>query len=246
MRKSKLLLGGIIMAISITSLISCGNTNKNAASKIVEELNKRYNKSFVVDSIGNSWGTADNTTIKAWCYEENNKDEMFKAAIKKDFSEVTDEYQALMIEKKLEISLKPMLDSIFGEVFININLGNVMTSNNIQYTDLSEYFKDNEYAVCSLNIFVKTCDDINKAEEVYKISEFLNLYRDLSYSTNGISVYYVKEEVFNNIYSEYEKIDNDYEYYGPKENCYNNLWFEFEEKNKLYISTDEILSSFEW
>ena len=44
-----------------------------------------------------------------------------------------------------------------------------MTSNNIQYTDLSEYFKDNEYAVCSLNIFVKTCDDINKAEEVYKI-----------------------------------------------------------------------------
>lgn len=242
MKKLKLI-NTIIVIVSITSLVSCGNLRKEAADKIVEELNNRYDKSFVIDSMGNGWGSSDDTTIKAWVYEDGHKDEMFKAAIKKDFSEVKDEYQLLLIDKKLEEELTKDLEPIFGEVFIDVHLGNVMTSNNKDYTDFKDYFNENEYAGLSVSIYIKTTSDIDKDLESRKIYEFLSSYKYIDYN-RVITTFFVKEDVFNKIEVEYKKKDDNGKYYRDIENIYNYSYLDC--KKDDYLNLEKIKESFQY
>lgn len=245
MKKIKLV-KTIIMIASISTLISCGNLRKEAANKIVEELNNRYDKSFVVDSMGGSWGTSDDTTIKAWTYEDGHRDEMFKAAIKKDFSEVKDEYQIHLIKEQLQPKIEDVINPILGDTHTILYLGNVLTSNNNQYTNLSDYFKENEYAGLSFEIFVKSYEDIDKDLETQKIKEVLKSLNELDYNITGLSILYTKEDSFDKFQNNLKDIKDDGKYYKNKDCVYNYSWIDVRKDNMLNLTDEYILNSFEW
>ena len=83
-------------------------TNAEYSAAIEEYLSDKYAMSFKVDSLGGTYGTADDATVKAWCYSLSGDyaDVRFMAEInKKDFGSIKDNYlhivSADMISKQL-------------------------------------------------------------------------------------------------------------------------------------------------
>lgn len=234
------------MIFSITMLVSCVNGNEKAAKTIVKELNKRYNKSFVVDSIGNSEGTKKNKKIDALVYEDDHKDEMFKAEIKISSSIVKDEYQKNIIKERLQPKIEQTVSLTLGDIRVVSYLGNIMTSNNNEYEDLSDYFKENQYATLSFDVFVKTYEGIDKETEIEKIKEVLKDCKELNYNIDGMTIFYVKEDYFNKFDDEFKNIEDYYDYYGSKNGCYNYVWLDFKGNDILDISNEDILNGFKY
>lgn len=151
----------------------------------------------------------------------------------------------MLIERELEEEISNDLKPIFGDVFVDIFLGNVLTKNNKTYIDYVDYFNENEYARFSLRIFTKETNDIDKEIESRKISQFLSEYKYINH-TSIVSTFFVKENVFNKIGTEYKDLDNAIDYYANNQKIYNYSYLDLAKDRDSYSDLNNIIDSFKW
>ncbi len=218
----KHLMAIIVMTVAF-SLVGCGSKRDRAARIITQTLEDRYEEEFVIDSMGGGWGTSDDSRLKAWVYPEGNKDNMFKAQIKKDLSIVEDEYLNILMADKLTDELTPILESIYGNQFKAFVYTNSYISD-IGFTDmeLETFFKSEMYVSLGVDLFIKCEDYLDKEVELQALKDFSAQYDKALGEKGSLFVYYMKAPIFDELEIKRDDLDHTMQQYlSSTDHCYN-------------------------
>lgn len=237
----------LVMIVMIATLIpGCENKYQKVERIILETLEERYDEEFVVDSIGNSWGTADDTTIKAYVYPVNKKDKMFKVAIKKDYSHVMDMYLPILMSEKLTT----YINMNYKTSFEKIAYAHVTSLEFIEEEDnnltLEEYFHKypNSSVVIKFYLKVNSEDELDKYQQAEEITELINKYLSTNYKISRLIVNYLKKDIYEDILIDDTVAIKNSVFYETNEYSYNSLYIKFDDSNENNFTTEEIYKLF--
>lgn len=229
--------------MSILNLIACSNKWDKASQIILQTLEERYDEEFIIDSMGGSWGTSDDSTLKAYVYPVNNKQKRFQVQIKKDFSEVTDTYMNFLLAEKLENELYTTFNEIYSNITIDVRLSDLPTKDGGKEINLKKYIEERNALEFVIKLFVNLDKGIfNKSIEVVNIIDLIQRYNKLDYKDTLFDIYYVDSNLFKTIPDEVEMIDNTYKYYTSQDGLINHLLIVMENDN--WNNQDLIMSKF--
>lgn len=170
-----------------------GHTNEEYIRVIKKTLSEKYNQNFSVESLGGSYGTEDDATIKAWCFctEGAYKNIKFLTKIGKENLLVSDKYLSLKAADLLSIKIKSTLHgnpSVFSEVGIDYsNFSAKLTIENVE-----PFLLDNGCRTASAYIFIS--DDTLTAERVIETADKL---ADINVNTLLVIICLVKNPSYN-------------------------------------------------
>ena len=220
----------VILFILVIGTTGCESKSEKASRIILSTLEDRYNEEFVIDSIGNSWGTSDNSTIKAFAYPVNHKERMFRVTITKDLSKVEDKYMLVLMEDKLNEFTEKAYQTDF-EKKIHTYIGSDFGSEDYEDMTLEEYFEKNSNTGVVIQIFLNIEDEenIDKLKEAKTISEFISTYSSKNYPINNLLIYYMKSEEFDKIMLDDSKVSDNFATYMNDEYSYNSLRVKFKD-----------------
>lgn len=102
----------IFMVVSIISLLGCSDKDKEQATDVEKELQKKYKQEFKVTHIGGRYGTATNDTVTTYVHPLNQEELVFKALTTKDGSLLSDSYIPSIISKSINQILKQELGTV--------------------------------------------------------------------------------------------------------------------------------------
>lgn len=102
---------GVVMALSIFSLIGCSEIDKQQAADVEKLLQEKYDQEFKATHIGERYGTASNDTVTTYLHPSNNENVVFSAVMNKDGELVSDSYIPRLISDQLNQILKEELAS---------------------------------------------------------------------------------------------------------------------------------------
>lgn len=216
-------------------------TNQEYTSKVIEALNKKYNLSFTVDSLGGTIGTYDDTTIKAWCYctEGELKNIKFMAEIGKEDFVVNDNYLNLEVAKKISEELKTEYkgESICLTQFDSLN----SYSQDKSVIDILSYINGfPSYSIMSF-LFIKDDRTLNEISNL--IYAYAKELENLQYKDLGVIVFVVKN-LDDSIIEKFYTSNNKYDDFIADSNVIMRSGFQIDEKG-LLTSFEEIKSEFE-
>lgn len=226
----KLLNRLVIIVMSIIGISGCESRFEKVSNIILNTLEERYNEEFVIDSMGNSWGTSDDSTIKAFVYPVNHKERMFRVTITKDLSKVEDKYPLVLMEDKLNKFIEKIYQTDF-ENKIYTYIGSDYTSENYKDVTLEDYFKGNSNVGVLIQIFlnIEEEENIDKIKEAQSIFEFISKYLNEDYPINNLLIYYMKSDEFNKIMLDDSNVSDNVAIYMKDEYSYNSLRVKFKD-----------------
>lgn len=138
------------------------------AQKISVELEKKYNRQFIVKNIGNRYGTEEFNKATAFCTPVGVNDFVFKATINTETNElVVDDYNI----KSLCYEIEEILNNEFRNLNIQLTnkveiVGKNELSKNYSVNEFSNEFKNSSFLA---TIIVKNQLDKNKIYNVLEI-----------------------------------------------------------------------------
>ncbi len=218
----------MILILTGISLVGCSSQRDKAARILLQTLEDRYEEEFVIDSMGNSWGTFDDSTIKAWVYPKDNEDHIFKAQIKKDFSRVDDQYMNLTMANKVTDALTSLLEPITDDEFeLLIKLDAGMIANGTKQMTLETFLSEEMHAIFVVELFIKSKGPLNEEMELTALKKFVNAYNKTLKKETMINVYYLKDTIFDELEKNLKTTDNVYKYYSDVNHCYQFIELDF-------------------
>ena len=194
-----------------------GHSNAEYIESIEKYLKEKYSLSFKVDSLGGTYGTGDNTTVKAWCYciEGENAGIRFIAEIDKiDLSVVKDKYLDVVAAKMISKNIDNMCDSVEAHTFIECS----NYSNMSMIDNLDDFFNEVGECFVTTHLFIKSetnTDKLAYSNIVYSLGEKI---KSLNLKDHYIVTWFVRN-FDNDIYETFRKteIDNLYDEYLKKD-----------------------------
>lgn len=101
---------GVVMALSIFSLIGCSEIDKQQAADVEKLLKEKYDQEFKATHIGGRYGTANNDTVTTFVHPKENENLVFKTVMNKEGELQSDTYIPRVISNSLNQILKKELD----------------------------------------------------------------------------------------------------------------------------------------
>lgn len=165
----------VVMAVSIFSLIGCGDMDKQQAADVEKLLQKKYDQEFKATHIGGRYGTANNDTVTTYVHPVENENLVIKAVMDKNGELESDNYISRLISDSLNQILKKELGAAGIESESNTV---VMDADSSSETNpdisLEEYVNKYKPRYFSADMIVKETNNVSpetfeKAlQEVYK------------------------------------------------------------------------------
>lgn len=234
--------GTLILALILSA---CSNKWDRASKIILETLEERYGEEFVIEKMGGSWGTSDDSTIKAYVYPVSDETKRFQAQIKKKrLSKVTDEYMPFIVAEKLETKLSDVFKDLYPNLIVHVRASDLPTDDGGLAIDLKQYMDEHRALSYVIKMFVESNEQtFDKAIELSKVLNLIQEYNKLNYKETIFDIYYVDSDLFNQIPSEVETIDNVYGYYTDQEGLINHLYINMEKfpPNEIELTTEDFL-----
>lgn len=100
---------GVVMAVSIFSLIGCSEMDQQQAADVEKLLQEKYDKEFTATHIGGRYGTSNNDTVTTYVHPADQENLVFKAVADKDGKLVSDTYIPRVISNSINEILKQEL-----------------------------------------------------------------------------------------------------------------------------------------
>ncbi len=175
-----------------TSNNSENYTNAEYSAAIEKYLFNKYSMSFKVDSLGGTYGTADNTTVKAWCYcvTGDYADIKFMAEIKKDdLDAVKDNFLHVVSADMISNQLcNGREDAVACSV---VESSMYSSANNV--SDLSTYLAELETYFVTTHFFVKDIKSASVDDYTDAVFSVAEIAKQLNLSDICIVVWFVDE-----------------------------------------------------
>lgn len=191
------------MAISMLSLMGCQFLNKDQARKIESLLKEKYDEDFIVVSIGQRYGTADNDTVTAYCHPTSNDRITFTAVMNTSEELVSDDYLHMKIAGILENELDRLYEkyhlSICSDASVRIY------SENISIEDISaDILSDPQIAVTATFAVNKNKDLSEICEGLLSVME--DLKNDYHMTRFGTQIYLISDDEYSRCAEEMRKV----------------------------------------
>ncbi|MBY0099158.1 hypothetical protein [Mesobacillus maritimus] len=195
---------GILMAVSIFSLLGCSDSDKNQAADVENLLEDKYGQEFTVRSIGGRYGTATNDTVTTYVHPADNEKISFKAVMSKDGELVADSYIPRIISHSLNQILKQELQAtgIESETLAVIMKANSSAEKNPDIT-LEEYVKTYKPGYFSADMIVKETPDL-KAEQFEHALQAV--YQAGLNTTFQVQIHVIAEDEYEKVSAEYQQL----------------------------------------
>lgn len=169
-----------------------GYSNAEYINAIEKYLSDKYSLSFKVESLGGEYGTADNTTVKAWCYCTNDDyaNIKFMAEIdKENLSAIKDNY--LHVVSAGEISKKLVTNSDNTVAYSVLESSTYSSVDKIE--DLNGYLTELETYFVTTHFFVKDNTNLSASEYVDKAYSIAEDAKSLNLQDLCIVVWFVDD-----------------------------------------------------
>lgn len=154
---------GVVMALSIFSLIGCSEIDKQQAADVEKLLKEKYDQEFKATHIGERYGTASNDTVTTYLHPSDKENVVFSAVMNKDGELVSDSYIPRLISDQLNQILKEELASKGIEsdtyTFIMNNEKSSFTETNPDIS-LDDYVTNYKPEYFSAHMIVKETPDL--------------------------------------------------------------------------------------
>lgn len=195
---------GIVMAVSIFSLLGCSDMDKNQAEDVQNLLKEKYGQEFTVRSIGGRYGTATNDTVTTYVHPTDNESLSFKAVMNKSGELVADSYIPRIISDSLNQTLQQDLEAegIESETIAVIMKADSSAEKNPEIT-LEEYVKTYKPAYFSADMIVKETADLTP-ERFEKALQ--SVYQAGSDTNFQVHVHVIAEADYEEVSAEYQQL----------------------------------------
>ncbi|MGZ9584929.1 hypothetical protein [Paenibacillus marinisediminis] len=195
----------LMVLFSIFSMIGCGSKDEKAAKRIVEALQEKYGKEFVVDSIGGGWGTMNNNTLKAIVKPKDDPSIKVAVEITKDLKDVYDKYLNKAVAKAAVQPITEMANSIWGESKVYVENDTVMTypehsDTSMSYEQFLKLYPMNRQLVevyLNCERYIDSNGGMDEQAEIDKYKAFAQKLADQKYMRSSIYIWYITPDAYD-------------------------------------------------
>ena len=195
----------LMVFLSIFSMFGCESKDEKAAKRIVEALQEKYGKEFVVDSIGGGWGTMNSNTLKAIVKPKNDPSINVAVEITKDLKDVYDNYLNQAIAKAAVQPISEMANSIWGESRVEVSNDTGMTypehsDTNMSYEQFLKLYPMNRQLVevfLNCERYIDGNGGMDQQAEIDKFKTFAQKLADHKYMRSSIYIWYITPDAYD-------------------------------------------------
>jgi len=249
----------LLLSLSIFSMIGCESKDEKAAKRIVESLQEKYGKEFVVDSIGGGWGTMNSNTLKAIVKPKDDLSIRVAVEITKDLKDVYDDYLNEAVAKAAVEPITEMANSIWGESRVEVTNDTGMTypehsDTNMSYEQFLKLYPMNWQLVkvyLNCERYIDSNGDMDQQGEIGKYKAFAKKLADNKYMRSSISIWYITPDAYDR-FDEAKNSDStvinyfkDEEEKQGKLNLVTANGIEIDEQGRIVSINEEFLESFD-
>ena len=211
-KQLSLLLLSIILILGVCGCMNTikeqvGHSNAEYIEAIEKYLAQKYSLSFMVESLGGEYGTADNTTVKAWCYSVDGEyaNIKFMSEVDKvDLSVIKDQY--LHIVSAAEISRRLCAAYGNGVAYSVLESSTYPRADSI--TSLDEYLSELDIYFVTTHFFIKDSGNLSADEYVNMVYSIGEKAKELKLKDLCIVVWFV-DELSDDVYETFSLTDTD-------------------------------------
>ena len=189
----------VMMILAMFGMVGCDSKDEKAAKKIVEVLQEKYSKEFVVDSLGGGWGTMNSNTLKAIVYPKDEPTMKVLVEITKDLKQVYDNYLNHVVARAAEKPIEQIANSIWGESRVEVTNDTGMTypehtDTNMSYEQFLTLYPMN-YQLVSVYLnsdsYINDDGDMNLEGEMEKYRTFAKKLVEEKYRRSSVYINYI-------------------------------------------------------
>jgi len=196
-------ISGLIILTMMMGVTGCMNTSKNEYSKKIEDgLASKYKEKFTVKGLGGSWGTHDDSTMKADCYNDTKPTVTFRVEIgKKDFA-IKDSYMDVIMGDKYSESMSEIIKekNVENKFFSVFQMTDEYSSETDKTESVSDYVSKSPQIMSTSFVFL---NEENSKDDISE-STLNEIASSFSKDISNVTV------IFYSVKSDFNKIDELY------------------------------------
>ncbi|MFP4978395.1 hypothetical protein ACE6ED_23510 [Paenibacillus sp. CN-4] len=191
----------------LMGLFGCGGGSReeNAEKRILEAMQEKYGKEFVLDSIGGSWGTMNNNTLKAVVRPADDNTLKVPVEITKDLKDVYDMYLNQAVARNEQPKIEAIAKQFWPDSKIVISNDTKLMYPEDNNTSMSykEFLEKNPNNTMLIMLYlngdqyVGDKGTIDEEKELKNQLAFANQIAEQGYVSTRVSFVYAKPEMYN-------------------------------------------------
>lgn len=201
----------ITILIGVSGCMKESNNNDSKPNSIAEKraklaekmLNKKYGKEFVAYSVGNSWGTMNEDTFTALCYEKSSPTLRFEAEIDKDGTYMFDEYVSRNVSEKIESKIQSQLENSPFKIAVKVGAGVTNIDSNQYDMSVEEFIKLVPTSSFAIYIVIEK-QDLSIDEARILVEQLSTSVKEFTTLNGAMDIYVGKESMLDD-FNKYNK-----------------------------------------
>lgn len=199
---------GIPMTLLLLmGLFGCGGGSREekAEKRILEAMQEKYGKEFVLDSIGGSWGTMNNNTLKAVVRPADDNTLKVPVEITKDLKDVYDMYLNQAVARNEQPKIEAIAKQFWPDSKIVISNDTKLMYPEDNNTSMSykEFLEKNPNNTMLIKVYVNgdpyvdNKGGMNEESEMSNYKSFADLIIKAGYVSSSVSFIYATPDMYN-------------------------------------------------
>lgn len=194
----------VIMALTLTTLLTACAGNEAREAKAKELLSEKYGKQFEISEIYRQGLTLP--YFEAWAYDTENPDLVFSVTVDLEGEGFSDTYVQKCVCSKISDSVSMHLDDFPGTFFVNTETQGMQPYADNPNIDVKGYWELN-----SDNQFVISVFSVPETSDIRMVYQSLNdILSDISYLDAKVNFYIVDNESLQKVQDYFETYDKSY------------------------------------